>query len=107
MLFRSLVLQGTSVIASARKLRLIDDSPAADDDFGVELDDEHPTSLRTLVLTERDLEKGNTLRDITLPEGGLVMMIRRDGRFIVPNGKRRLQAGDNLLIITEDSEFEG
>ncbi len=103
----SLVLQGTSVIASARKLRLIDDSPAADDDFGVELDDEHPTSLRTLVLTERDLEKGNTLRDITLPEGGLVMMIRRDGRFIVPNGKRRLQAGDNLLIITEDSELEG
>ncbi len=98
----SLVLQGTSVIASARKLSLIDESPAADDDFGVELDDEHPTSLRTLVLTERDLENGNTLRDIALPEGGLVMMIRRDGRFIVPNGKRRLLAGDNLLIITED-----
>lgn len=98
----SLVLQGTSVIASARKLRLIDDSPAADDDFGVELDDEHPTSLRTLVLTEHDLENGNTLRDIALPEGELVMMIRRDGRFIVPNGKRRLQTGDNLLIITED-----
>lgn len=98
----SLVLQGTSVIASARKLNLIDESPAADDDFGVELDDEHPTSLRTLVLTERDLENGNTLRDIALPEGGLVMMIRRDGRFIVPNGKRRLLAGDNLLIITED-----
>ena len=98
----SLIIQGTTVISSARRLKLTDDTACADDDFGVELDDEHPTSLHTLTLTEKDLEKGNTLRDIALPDGGLVMMIRRDSRYIVPNGKRRLQAGDNLLIITED-----
>lgn len=97
----SLIIQGTTVISSARRLKLVDNTAAPDDDFGVELDEEHPTSLHTLVLSENDLAKGNTLRDITLPEGGLVMMIRREGRFIVPNGKRRLQAGDHLLIITE------
>ncbi len=100
----SLVVQGTTVIKSARLLGLIDKDAAVDDDFGVELADDHPTSLHTLVLTESDLEKGNTLRDIALPEGGLVMMIRREGRFIVPNGKRILRPGDHLLIISEENQ---
>lgn len=100
----SLIIQGTTVISAARRLGLVDTTASVDTDFGVELDDEHPTSLHTLILTDKDLEKGNTLRDIALPDGGLVMMIRRDNRYIVPNGKRRLQAGDNLLIITEDHD---
>ena len=32
------------------------------------------------------------------------MMIRRDGRFIVPNGKRILRPGDHLLIISEENQ---
>lgn len=102
----SLIVQGTTVIASARKLHLVDDSAGHDDEFGVELDEELPTSLQTLVLTPRHLEHGNTLQNIKLPDGGLVMMIKRDSRYIVPNGKRRLQAGDRLLIIKEDTAEE-
>lgn len=100
----SLVLQGTTVIASARRLNLIDRDIPGDEDFGIELADEHPTSLQTMVLTQADIENGDTLRDIKLPEGGLVMMIRRENRYIVPDGKRRLHAGDTLLIITESSQ---
>ena len=77
-------------------LGLIDHDAKDRPDFGVELSEEHTTSLRTLVLTPRHLSEGNTLGSISLPEGGLVIMIRRDGRYIVPNGKRRLQAGDTL-----------
>lgn len=99
----SLVVQGTTVIAAARKLRLIDNSAQHEEDFGVELDEELPTSLHTLVLRESDLTKGNTLSDIALPQGQLVMMIRRGDRYIVPNGKRKLSAGDTLLIIKEDA----
>ncbi|MDE6772215.1 MAG: potassium/proton antiporter, partial [Muribaculaceae bacterium] len=95
--------QGTTVIAAARKLRLIDNSAQQEEDFGVELDEELPTSLHTMVLRESDLTKGNTLSDIALPQGQLVMMIRRGDRYIVPNGKRKLSAGDTLLIIKEDA----
>lgn len=98
----SLLLQGTTVIASARRLGLIDHSAADDDTFGVELADELPTSLQTLTLTPDHLAAGATLRDMTLPPGALVMMIRRNGRYIVPNGTRRLHPGDTLLIIRED-----
>jgi len=102
----SLVVQGTTVMAVARKLKLIDNSATEDEDFGVELDEELPTSLHTMILTTSDLEQGNTLSDITLPQGGLVMMIRRNNRYIVPNGKRKLIAGDALLIIKEDASRE-
>lgn len=98
----SLLVQGTTVIASARKLRLIDTDAKEDEDFGVELADELPTTLQTLTLTEQSLAEGNTLRDMNLPAGSLVMMIRRGSRYIVPNGTRRLQPGDTLLIIKED-----
>ncbi len=98
----SLVIQGTSVISTARKLHLIDDSGNTKEEFGVEFDDEIPTSLHTMVLTGKDLENGDTLRDITLPHKGLVMMIRRGDRYIVPDGKRRLLPDDALLIIKEE-----
>lgn len=99
----SLLVQGTSVIACARSLRLVDDDTSeTDDDFGVELPDELPTSLQTLTLTPRHLAGGATLRDMHLPAGSLVMMIRRGSRYIVPNGTRRLQPGDTLLIIKEE-----
>ncbi len=102
----SLLIQGTTVITSARKLRLIENTVPSEEDFGVELADEHPTSLHTRVLTEQDLAQGNTLSKITLPEGSLVMMIRRGDRYIVPNGKRRLLPGDTLLIIRETTSTQ-
>lgn len=86
----------------ARRLNLIDTSANEDTDFGVELDDEIPTSLKTIELTEKHLRAGNTLKDMKLPEGSLVMMIRRENRYIVPNGSKKLSPGDVLLIIEEE-----
>ena len=50
------------------------------------------------------LTSGNTLRDMSLPAGSLVMMIRRGQRYIVPNGTKKLLPGDHLLIIEEDCQ---
>ena len=97
----SLLVQGTTVIPCARMLHLTEDEPMVDDDFGVELADELPTSLQTIIVNERLLAEGNTLREMHLPAGSLVMMIRRNGSYIVPNGTRRLHVGDHLLIIKE------
>lgn len=98
----SLLIQGTTVISSARRLGLVENDAPADDDFGVELADELPTSLQTIELTERHLAGGNTLRDMHLPQGQLVMMIKRGNRYIVPNGTRKLLPGDRLLVIYEE-----
>ncbi|MGM9862233.1 MAG: TrkA C-terminal domain-containing protein, partial [Muribaculaceae bacterium] len=102
----SLVVQGTTVVSSARRLRLIDSNADDDVDFGVEIPDELPTSLSTLRLTSAHLTAGDTLRHIELPAGALVMMVRRGDRYLVPNGRLQLREGDTLLIIRESSTKE-
>ncbi len=49
--------------------------------------------------TERMI--GKTLREIDLPEGSLVAMLRRGDDVIVPRGRTVLHAGDRLTIIGE------
>ena len=100
----SLSLQGTTVISLARRLGLAGQSKSEPDEFGVELADELPTSLHTITLTDEDLAMGSTLRQMNLPVGSLVMMIRRGKRYIVPDGSRRLYPGDVLLVIREDDK---
>lgn len=100
----SLLFQGTTVIAAARRFKLVDTDAGEDEDFGVELSDELPTSLQTITLTEKSLTNGATLSDMKLPAGSLVMMIKRGDHHIVPNGSRKLLPGDKLLIIKEDEE---
>ncbi|MDE6334677.1 MAG: potassium/proton antiporter, partial [Muribaculaceae bacterium] len=56
----SLMVQGTTVIAAARRLGLVDDSVRDDDNFGVELPPELPTSLHSMTLTAEKLAEGDT-----------------------------------------------
>lgn len=97
----SLLIQGTSVIGCANFLKLTDNSAEDEDEFGVEIDEQLPTSLETMKLTDKDLANGDTLRELQLPQGSLVMMIKRNGKYIVPNGRLQLKRNDTLLIIKE------
>jgi len=48
-------------------------------------------------VNETMLESGHMLKDITLPENTLVMMVCRNGEYFVPQGKTELLLGDKLL----------
>lgn len=102
----SLLVQGTTVISAARLLGLVKEPSPDADDFGIEIDDSMPTSLDTMVLTEDHFDRGNTLGAMSLPKGSLVIMIKRDDRYMVPNGTIPLHAGDTLLLMRE-AEGEG
>jgi cell volume regulation protein A len=66
----------------------------------VELPDEIDSQLSDKTLTEDDLANGSRLMDMNLPKGQLVMLIKRDSEFIVPNGQIELKVGDKLLLIS-------
>jgi cell volume regulation protein A len=102
----SLLVQGTSISRVARYLHL--DAPLTDDgnSFGLELPDEMRSKLQELEVTPELLSDGATLKEVTLPEGALVMMVRRRGEHIVPNGQLALQPGDVLLLISADKATE-
>ena len=73
-------------------------------DFGVELPDEIDTDLTDITVTPAMIADGDTLKDMSLPQGTLVMIVKRGTEFLVPNGSLHLQVGDKLLLISESSK---
>lgn len=98
----SLVVQGTTVSSSARLLGL--DYAEREAAFDVNLPEDMQSHLTEIEVNECVLENGRTLREITLPENTLVMMVFRDGEYFVPQGKTELCLGDKLLVITDRSK---
>ena len=102
----SLVIQGTTISWVAKKLDLSLPMPKTGNDFGVELPDEIDSELSDLTVTQEFLEVGDTLKDISLPQGTLVMIVKRGQEFLIPNGSLKLHVGDKLLLISEKGKEE-
>ena len=99
----SLLLQGSSLGWMARKLRVSYEEESAPETYGMDIPEEMGM-IRDHVITEEDLLNGSTLREQHLPHGVRVMMVRRDGRFLVPHGSMPLQLGDHVIIIIGESD---
>ena len=93
----SLVIQGTTVSWVARLLGLSTPLEKTGNDFGVELPEEIDSNLH-------DMEQADTLKDMNLPKGTLVMIVKRGDEYLIPNGTLKLHAGDKLLLISENSK---
>lgn len=99
----SMLIQGMSIPAVARNLNLALPQEKAPETFGIEIPEE-AGKLIDHILTESDLSDGDTLKEVTLPEGARVVMIEREGELIVPDGSVKLKAGDKLLMIMGNQE---
>lgn len=97
----SLLVQGTTVSRVARVLGLSLPMEKTGNDFGVELPDEIGSDLHEITVTPQILEHGNTLKELNLPQGTLVMIVKRGDQFLIPNGTLKLDINDKLLIIKE------
>ena len=99
----SLLLKGTSLTPMAKLLRLSYDEDPKTETFGMEIPEEMGM-LRDHTVSEGELAAGATLRDLSLPHGIRVMMVRRGDRFLVPHGSMILEPGDRLIIIMGESD---
>lgn len=100
----SLIIQGTTVSRAARLLGLSIPMPKTGNDFGVELPDEIDSDLKDMTVTPEILVQGDTLKDMNLPQGTLVMIVKRGDEYLIPNGSLKLHVGDKLLLISEKSK---
>lgn len=100
----SLVVQGMTISSMARWLHLDLPEEKEGNEFGVELPDEIDSKLNDLTLTDDMLSHGNRLKDMNIPKGTLVMLVKRGNEFIIPNGQVELKTGDKLLFISENKE---
>ncbi len=101
----SLIVQGTSLAGVAKWLGL--ELPPGEEakelqNFDVEFSDEIKSVTSEIKLTENSLLNGNHLMDLALPEKTIVVMVKRDGKYFVPNSETSLYPDDMLLVITDD-----
>ncbi len=68
------------------------------------------TRMRGVRIREANLRNpefvGQTLQEMDLPGGALVMGIRRQDEVIVPRGDTRLQFGDILMLVAPEEQFD-
>lgn len=102
----SLILQGTTLTRIAQKLDLLGAAPQSGNAFGVELPEEIDSRLWDQTVTEEMLAHGCRLKDMNIPKGVLVIMIKRGSDYLVPNGTLELQKDDQLLLIAQSNLSE-
>ncbi len=101
----SLVIQGTTVSWMARLLGLSIPLTKTGNDFGVELPEEIGSNLHDMTITQEILDRADTLKDMNLPKGTLVMIVKRDDEYLIPNGTLKLHLGDKLLLISDQEDI--
>ena len=96
----SLIIQGTSVTSMARWLGLSE--TASSREFNMDLPDEVSAAMKELRVTPGMLSDGTRLCEMSLPEHTLVILVKREGKYLIPSGNTRLYIGDCLLLISRD-----
>jgi cell volume regulation protein A len=102
----SLVVQGTTVSAMARWLKL--DMPVTKRpqlrEFDVEFSDEIKSAMCEITVNDNMLAGGRRVMDISLPDQTLLVMVKRQRKYFIPRGNTQLEDGDSLLVITDNEE---
>lgn len=102
----SLIIQGTTIPFMAKKLDLDQEMEKVGNDFGIVFPEEIDSKLWDVEITENMLVNGHRLMDMQLPKGILVIMIKRDDQYIIPNGDAEIHIGDKLLLVSAPEHDE-
>lgn len=103
----SLSAQGMTITPVARMLGLAEPAPPEGSFIGVEIPEEIGADMEERKVTKEMIEKGAQIKDIQLKENELVILVRRNDKFIVPKGSILLHEEDILLIVSPNKVEEG
>ncbi|MFP4321817.1 MAG: amino acid permease [Anaerolineales bacterium] len=70
------------------------------------LHDDRMLTLWVAEQTSTQVMIGKMLRELRMPEGSLVALVRRGDNVIIPSGKTVLQPGDRITIIGEPEQIQ-
>jgi cell volume regulation protein A len=102
----SVLIQGPTLPLVARLLHV--NSPLAQKTrFPIEFEPSVDTksALKEIELSKEDPAVGKQIIDLNFPEGALIVIINRGGKFMVPRGTTELQSGDKLLVLAKKEMF--
>jgi cell volume regulation protein A len=112
----SVLIQGTTIAIAARRLRLVDDTaPSARRvSFDSVITGDDGPRLSEVTIGPRSPAADRQILDLDLPNGVLVVLVRRGAVSFMPQGSTVLEVGDEVLIAVEpehaasiDRQFSG
>ncbi|MHC1748599.1 MAG: potassium/proton antiporter [Cellulosilyticaceae bacterium] len=100
----SVAIQGTLIPWVAKKLDLIYEEPVKNDNTK-SIKNEIKDAIIEMHIEEDNKWVNKPLMDCEIPDEILIVMIKRNGKVIVPKGFTVIHANDILVIIRENNEF--
>jgi potassium/hydrogen antiporter len=97
------LVQGTTIPIVARKLGIADESgrPARPISFDTVITGDEGPRLTEIVVEEAATAVGRKIVDLGLPQGVLIVLVRRGAETFMPQGGTVIAAGDGLLVAAE------
>jgi cell volume regulation protein A len=68
----------------------------------IELSDSIKSNLTEIILPQYSPAVGKQIVQLGLPKTSLIAFIKRNGKYITPNGSTVIEGNDKLVVLTED-----
>ncbi|AFZ66202.1 potassium/proton antiporter [Deinococcus peraridilitoris] len=103
----SILIQGTSLPFVARLLRVDTDlvTPQVSPLSYASLDSEK-TDLVDIRVPRHSIVEGKRIVDLGFPEDALIVLIHRDGEYVIPKGATTVEAGDGIQILGSKADVD-
>lgn len=101
----SISLQGTLLPRIAKWLHMIDDSENVLRTFN-DYAEETSVQFVNIRITPGHEWKQVAVRDLSLPTGILLVLVRRNGEELIPGGDTVLEEGDTVILAAEQAEHD-
>ncbi|MGH9458176.1 MAG: potassium/proton antiporter [Thermoanaerobaculia bacterium] len=98
----SVLIQGTTIPPAARLLRIAQDAGT----ITTPLAPRRNSDLVTLAVAAEAPVVGRKIVDLNLPSDTLILLVHRQGGFLVPNGSTVIEPADKLMIFTSKASIE-
>ncbi len=101
----SVLFQGTTIPLIAKALYLF--KPVKFNTkypLELELSDQFKNELFEIEIPDSSAVIGKQILELSLPKSALVVMINRNGKYLIPKGNSVLESGDRLLVMTDKKE---
>ena len=102
----SILLQGSLLPFISKKIDMIDEGYDVMKTFSDYSGDEIPIEFIQLTVSENQNWCGKSISDLNLPPDTLMVLIKREGEDVVPNGQTVLCCGDTIVLAAKSIDFE-
>lgn len=102
----SVLIQGTTLTIVARWLKVVlpEKVKPRKSIFEIITSDEAKNMIREIKIPQNGFAVGKKIVELNFPRSAIIAMIKRDDKYITPNGSTILEPGDNLVVLSDNPQ---